>query len=69
VTYTQYQVVLYSGGEYISLTNGNVGNTPSASSSYWKKLADSSASLPLGGNGAIVANSVQGVMNANTLVT
>jgi parallel beta-helix repeat protein len=69
VSYTQYQIVLYSGGEYMSLINGNVGNTPSSSSSYWQKLADTSASLPLGGNGAIVAPSVQGVMNANTLTT
>lgn len=69
VSYTQYQVVLYSGGEYMSLTNGNIANTPSSSSIYWQKMADSSASLPHGGQGAIIAPSVQGVMNANTLVT
>ena len=38
--YNQYARVLYSGAEYESLQNNNIGNTPASTGVWWRKLYD-----------------------------
>jgi hypothetical protein len=40
-TYAQYQVVTNGGATFISLQNGNVGNTPAAAQNYWSTFCAS----------------------------
>src|ERR1035437_33042 len=51
-TYASIDAVSYNGSSYVSTQNGNIGNQPDASPSFWQLLAQVGSTGPTGPTGA-----------------
>lgn len=51
-TYAANAVVTYAGGAWVSLSDGNLGNTPAENSGAWAVLVPAASSSPGNGSGA-----------------